>query len=297
MVRHAVLRAVQQATFYLVVAATIVFSIYRRNTLLLGNEGASLVSIELSPNGVQLLAAGILLASSAVSLLRRRAGALLALGGSIVAGVAFAGSLGLYGWFLVLAAFIARSAWPPLFWGYLFPIALLAFIVAYSRRVREHPDDSPTVWYWLSREHKPETGLLTIVASLIGVLTMFGQVELVRNLESHPVELRDDSRPSRPYNTVLAFVDYPCYELISSSPSLHEYALSTQGQALEMVLERRHTLEGVWYYEVQRVGDWEGSANFNGLFLSVRARPGEEPNCTPRGPFKEPYSLVPKQED
>jgi hypothetical protein len=230
-------------------------------------------------------------------LLRRRVGALLALGGSVVAGVAFAGSLGLYGWFLVLGAFIARSAWSPLFWGYLFPIALLAYTVAYSRRVREDPDDFPSVWDWLSREHKPETGLLTIVALFIGVLTMFGQVDLVRNLESYPVELRDDARLSRPHDTVVAFVDYPCYQLLSSSPSLHEYALLTQGQAVEMVLERRHTLEGVWYYEVQRVGEWQGSATFEGLFLSVRVRLGEEPNCTPRGPFKEPYYLVPKQED
>jgi hypothetical protein len=203
----------------------------------------------------------------------------------------------LNGWFVALAAFIALSAWPLLFWGYLFPIVLLAFAVAYSRRVRAHADDSLTAWGWLRREHWTATSSLAVVTSLISILTLVKNVQVYRNLESHRVELRDDSTPSRPHDTALAFVDSPCYELTSSSPSLHEYALSTQDGVVDMVLERRLTFAGVWLYEVQQVGEWEGSATFHGPRLTYSVGPGEEPDCASKGPLNVPYNLVNEQVD
>jgi hypothetical protein len=194
-------------------------------------------------------------------------------------------------------ALITRSAWPLLFWAYLFPTVLLAFTVAYSRRVRTDPNDSPTAWGWLRREHWTATRSLAAVTSLVIVLTLFENVQVYRNLKSYSVELEDESTPSRPHDTALAFVAYPCYELFTSSESLHEYMVSTQEGVVDMVLERRLTFAGVWFYEVQQVGEWEGSATFHGPRLTYRVGPGEEPDCAPRGPLNGPYNLVTKQVD
>jgi hypothetical protein len=277
---------IQQASFFLFSAAAIGLSLY-----LVGYsfDEASQGEFVFSIFGLQAVSAVVLGLSGFLSFVNVRLAAKLAFISAMVAEAIFAIRL------CFSLAFAASFLLLPITWGYFFPIVVLPLTIAYARRVMTESSPPVTVLSWLQAP-RPARRVLVVLAVVIAVLSIsyaaFADAIISTNTEFYRIRLQDDSTETRPQSVRLVFVDYECYELFASSQSLHDYAVATQDTILEIVLDRHRTIGGVWIYEVQRVGEWDGTAEFHGPQLVMRS---SNQQCHPGSPIRSPYRFRLKQ--
>lgn len=108
-------------------------------------------------------------------------------------------------------------------------------------------------------------------------------------IESYTMQWSNDtSFPSCSSYVVLEFVSSPGYIITACSAELLGSLQSNHVNPVEVQFSRSY-VNGAWNYKIEKVGSWNGAAQFDGLMLSCSS---DDANCgQTKSPIREPYLI------
>jgi hypothetical protein len=173
------------------------------------------------------------------------------------------------------------------------PGLMLYLVMAYSWHVLRLQDQARGLLFWLSKPGEASTitkgiAVVALVASPLyfALETSLRQPTIVQ----YNMTWSDTSNSHCQHEVSLGFAEAYGYYIRSCSAELLAYLNTTGSPALNVEFLVNYQF-GSWKYAVNRVGDWVGTAHFDGLYWSCS---GADPLCHPqtaRPPLKQPYVL------